>query len=171
MIKRFFFTALLLTLSQTLIAQTEDLKTRPNKQEINDLALQVSRMSVQERNSRVAQILKNQAGSKTPRSDFMFCTGLAYLGSYKAQMCVGNAYESGFGVVEDSSEAYTWYALALENHITDEADAKAVEATTERLKGKLVSAYPHPTEDDLVDMVNSLKTRIAQYKEQIKAKK
>ena len=171
MIRRFFFAALLLTLSQTLIAQSEDVKTRPNKQEINDLMLQVSRMSGQEQNSRVVQILKNQAGSKTPRSDFMFCTGLAYLGNYRAQMCVGNAFEGGFGIVEDLSEAYTWYALALDSRIADDADAKTVEATTERLKDRLVSAYPHPTEDDLADMVNSLKTRIAQYQEQIKAKK
>jgi TPR repeat protein len=44
------------------------------------------------------------------------------LGNYKAQRCVGSAYESARGIVEDLSEAYTWYATALENRIADKAD-------------------------------------------------
>jgi hypothetical protein len=171
MIKRFFFTALLIALSQTLMAQSEDVKARPNKQEITDLMVQIRRMPSQQQNEKLARILKDPANSKTPRSDFAFCTGLAYLGNYKAQMCVGNAYENGRGIVEDLSEAYAWYAIASESQITDESEAKRVEAERERVKEKLVSAYPHPTEDDLADMVNSQKTRIAQYLDQIKKNK
>jgi hypothetical protein len=172
MIRRLFFTALLIALSQTLMAQSEDVKARPNKQEITDLMAQIRRMPGQQQNEKLAQILKDPAGSKTPRSDFAFCTGLAYLGNYKAQMCVGNAYENGRGIVEDLSEAYAWFAIASESQIADESEAKRVEAERERVKERLVSAYPHPTEDDLADLVNSQKTRIAQYQDQIpKAKK
>jgi hypothetical protein len=171
MIKRVFFAALLLTLAQSLMAQSEDVKARPNKQEITDLMIQVSRMPAEQQNAKIAQILKDQAASKTPRSDFMFCTGLAYLGNYKAQMCVGNAYENGRGIVEDLSEAYAWYAIASESQISDEADAKKAEAERERVKEKLVSAYPHPTEDDLAELVNSQKTRVGQYQDQVKKAK
>jgi hypothetical protein len=166
MIKRFFFIALLITLSQSMIAQSEDAKARLNKQEITDLMVQAGRMSGQQQNDKLAQILKDQAGSKTPRSDFSFCTGLAYLGNSKAQMCVGYAVEHGIGIVEDLSEAYAWYAIAAESQTSGEA-----EADRERVKERLVSAYPHPTEDDLADFVNSQKTRIAQYQDQIKKAK
>jgi len=168
MIRRFFFTALFITLTQSVMAGSEDIKTIPNKQEITDMMLQTSRISGPEQNSKVTQILKEQANSKTPRSDFMFCTGLAYLGNYKAQICVGYAYENGLGIVDDLSLAYAWYGLALESRITDEADAKRAEADRDRVKERLLSAYPHPTEDDLADLVNSQKTRIAQYQEQFK---
>lgn len=177
MIRRFLFIAFIalpLALMQSLLigqdsaAGSEDAVTRPNKQEITDLMLQVRRMSDQEQNSRLARILKEQAASKTPRSDFMFCTGLAYLGNCKAQTCVANAYENGRGIVEDLNQAYAWYGIALERSITDETDAKRAEADRDRVKEKLISNYPHPTEDDLDDLVNSQKTRIAQYQEQIK---
>jgi hypothetical protein len=169
--KHFFLIALLLTLSQPAIAGAEDTKTRPNKEEITNLMLQASRMSEQEKTGKVLQVLKDQANSQTPRSDFMFCTGLAYLGNYKAQMCVANAFENGLGIVEDLSEAYTWYELALGNKIADDADAKKVEADRDRVKERLISAYPHPTEDELNDLVNAQKTRIAHYQEQVKKAK
>ena len=168
--KRFLLFALFLTLTQSITIASEDTKTRPNKQEIIDMMLQASRLSAQEQSSRLDQILKNQEDSKTPRSDFMFCTGLAYQGNYKAQMCVGAAFEKNLGIVEDMSEAYTWYELALANTIPDQADAQKAEANRDRVKEKLVSAYPHPTEDDLTDLVNAQKTRIAQYQDQIKKK-
>jgi hypothetical protein len=171
MIKRFCFAALLIALSQSLIAQSEDVNARLNKQEITERMIQANRMSSQQQNEKLAQIIKDPAGSKTPRSDFAFCTGLAYLGSYKAQMCVASAFENGRGIVEDLSEAYAWYAIASESKIADEAEAKRVEAERERVKERLVSAYPHPTEDDLADMVNSQKTRIDQYQDQVKKAK
>ena len=171
MIKRLFLIALLLTFSRFILAETEDVKTRPNKQDITDLMLQAGKMSVQEQNAKIEQILKDQAGSKTPRADFMFCTGLGFLGNYKAQMCVARAYENGLGIVEDLSEAYTWYEVALSNSIADDADAKKVEADRDRVKERLISAYPHPTEDELIDSINAQKTRIAQYQEQQKKAK
>lgn len=171
MFRRIFSIALLVIFSQLAMAGSEDVKTRPNKDEIADLVLKASRMSVLEQNSRMDQILSNQAGSRSPRSDFLLCTGLAYLGNYKAQMCVGTAYEKGLGVVEDLSEAYTWYELSLGNNITDEADAGKAETDRDRAKERLVSAYPHPTEDELSDMVNAQKSRIAQYQEEIKKSK
>ncbi len=166
--RRFFLIALPIILSQYAIAGSEEARTRPNKEEISALTLEASRMSAREQESRLAQILKDQAGSKTPRSDFMFCTGLAYLGNYKAQRCVGYAYENGIGVVEDLTEAYTWYEIALSNSIPDEADAQKAEEDRDRTRDRLVSAYPHPTEDELNDLVNAQKSRIAQYQEQLK---
>jgi hypothetical protein len=168
MIKRFFFAALLFTLSQSAMAQSEDVKARLNKQEITDLMIQASRMTGPQQNEKMTQILKNPADSKTPRSDFAFCTGLAYLGNYKAQICVANALENGRGIVEDLSEAYAWYAIASESKAANESEIKKAEDERERVKEKLVSAYPHPTEDDLADLVNSQNTRIAQYQDQIK---
>ena len=88
-------------IGQESAAGSEGVVTRPNKQEITDLMLQERRMSDQEQNSKVALILQDPTAGKTPRSDFMFCTGLAYLGNYKAQICVGNAYENGRGIIED----------------------------------------------------------------------
>ena len=168
MVRRIFSIALLLALSQSAIAGSEDVKTRPNKEEIADLVLKAGRMSGQEQSARIDQILKDQAGSQSPRSDFLFCTGLAYLGNYKAQMCVGTAYEKRLRVVEDLSEAYAWYELALGNDIPVEADASKAAADRDRTKERLLSAYPHPTEDELSDMVNAQKTRISQYREQTK---
>jgi len=166
--RRFILIALLLILSPNAMAGSEDAKTRPNKEELSALTLEASRLSAQEQNSRLAQILKDQAGSQTPRSDFMFCTGLAYLGNYRAQRCVGYAYENGIGIVEDLTEAYTWYEIALSSGISDEADAKKAEEDRDRTRDRLVSAYPHPTEDELNDLVNAQKSRIAHYQEQLK---
>jgi TPR repeat protein len=149
-------------------AGSEGTKTRPNKQEIVNLMVQLGQMPGQQQNSKIDMILSDQAGSKTPRSDFMFCTGLAYLGNAKAQACVAKAYESGLGVVEDPSEAYTWYALACETRIADASEAQKVEEARDRTRDRLVSTYPHPTEEDLQDQVNAQRTKIAQYKSEIK---
>ncbi len=105
----------------------------------------------------------NPSDSKTARSDFLFCLGLAYRDNYKAQRCAAGDYENGIGIVEDLSEAYTWYAVALENPRIDESSKAKLEEDKERVKARLLSAYPHPSEDDLDDMVKTQKTRIAQY--------
>jgi hypothetical protein len=156
--------------SQTLSAP-EETKARPNKQEIRDLVIQISKMPGQQQNNRIEKILADQAGGKTSRADFMFCTGLAYLGNAPAQFCVAKAYENGLGVVEDLSEAYTWYALACRTGFAQAADARKAEETRDTVKERLASAYPHPTEEDLEDQVNAQKTRIAQYQEEIKKAK
>jgi TPR repeat protein len=173
MVRRFILTAFIalpiLFVHSALAAQaaSEEVKSRPNKQEIADLMLQ-NRLPGPQQNSKIDQILADQAGSKTPRSDFMFCTGLAYLGNAKAQACVAKAYEIGLGVVEDLSEAYTWYALACETRIADASEAQKMEETRDRLRLRLLSVYPHPTEEELDDQVNAQKTRIAQYQAEIK---
>lgn len=149
---------------------SEDAKTRPNKQEILDLMITAGRMPAQQQSARLDAIAKDSAG-KTPRSDFLFCTGCAYLGNTRAQQCVASAYENGRGIVEDLSEAYAWYAVAFENKITDKAIAEKIEADKERVKERLLAAYPHPTEDDLNDLAGALKSRIAQYQEDVKKAK
>mgnify|MGYP000844251225 CR=1 FL=1 len=166
--RRCFTLILFCVLSQHAIAGSEDAKTRPNKEEISALTLEAGRLPAREQNSRLEKILKDQAGSQTPRSDFMFCTGLAYLGNYKAQRCVGYAYEKGIGIVEDLTEAYTWYEIAHGNSIFDEADVQKTEEDRDRTRDRLISAYPHPTEDELNDLVNAQKLRIAQYQELLK---
>jgi hypothetical protein len=172
MLKRLLITAIIaLPLIVAASAQEpapEDARTRPNKQEILDLMIKSGRMPAKQQNARMDAIWQNASTSKTPRSDFLFCTGFAYLGNPKAQQCVGSAYENGRGIVEDLSEAYTWYAVALENKIADKAVAEKSEADKERVKERLLSAYPHPTEDDLDDLVRAQKTRIAQYQEDAK---
>ena len=49
-----------------------------------------------------------------------------------------------------------------------EIDAKKAEEDRDRTRDRLVSAYPHPTEDELNDLVNAQKSRIAHYQEQLK---
>ena len=149
-------------------AASEDVKTRPSKQEIIDLMTRMGRMPGQQQNSKLDQTWKDPSSGNTPRSDFMFCTGLAYLGNYKAQACVGNAYDKGRGVVEDPSEAYTWYALALGNSKADKGVEQRLQEDKERVKERLVSSYPAPTDDDLDDLVKALKSRIAQYQDEVK---
>lgn len=176
MLKRFLLTAIIAlpvlfaqsALSAQAPAASEDEKTRPNKQEVADLMVQVSKMSAQQQNSKIDQLLADQAGSKTPRSDFLFCTGLANMGNAKAQTCVARAYENGTGVVEDLSEAYTWYALACRTGFADASEAQKAEEIRDRIKERLISAYPHPTEEELEDQVNAQKTRIAQQQAEIK---
>jgi hypothetical protein len=165
MIKRLISAVLLAALTLPAMDASEDEKARPNKEEIGKLILQFKGMPAQEQNAKLAGIIAGQDSSKTPRSDFLLCTGLAYLGNYRAQICVARAFEKGIGIVEDLSEAYTWYAVASESRISDEAEAQKVETERENVKEGLISAYPHPTEDELVDMVEAQKTRIAQYQE------
>jgi hypothetical protein len=163
--------ALPLTIAQAKAQDSEDTKTRPNKQEIIDLMVKTGTMPAQQQKSKIDSIRQDPSAGKTPRSDFLFCLGLAYLDDYQAQRCVGSAYEHGAGIVEDLSEAYAWYAVALGNKITDESARGTIEADKERVKTRLLSAYPHPTEDDLDDMERAQKTRIAQYQEDAKKAK
>jgi TPR repeat protein len=175
MIKRFLLGTILI-LPFALIAPgqssaPEDAKSRPNRQEILDLMARASRMPGQQQESELQRIANSQSESKTPRSDFLLCTGLAFGGNPKAQACVANAYENGRGVVEDPSEAYAWYSVAAENKKTDSATQERLEADRQRVKTKLVSAYPHPTDDDLDDLVKAQETRIAQYQSDARKKK
>ncbi len=149
-------------------ASSEDDKSRPDKQEILASMMKAGRMPAQQQTQKLDSILQDLSGSKTPRSDFLFCVGLAYAGNYQAQRCLASAYENGRGIVEDLSEAYTWYAVALENRIADENAKQMIEADKERVKTRLLAAYPHPTEDDLDDQVKAQKTLLAQYQAEMK---
>ena len=158
--------AMAVPLAAVCAQDSEEAKTRPNKQEIAGMMAKISRMSAQQQTSKIDTI--SLSASKTPRSDFMFCTGLAYLGNYKAQKCLGEAYENGRGIVEDLSEAYTWYAIAADNKIPDKDAQEKLQAEKDRIENKLLAAYPHPTEDDLADMIKAQKSRIEQYQEDLK---
>jgi TPR repeat protein len=166
--------ALSLTMAQTKAQESEDSKARPNKQETLDSMIKAGRIPAQQQKARIDSLWAGSTSSdlsKTPRSDFLFCLGLSFLGNCKAQRCVGNRYERGIGIVEDLSEAYAWYSVALENQTADEASKGILEADKERVKTRLLSAYPHPTEDDLDDMTRALQTRIGQYQEDAKKAK
>jgi len=166
-----FAIALPLMAAPIVAQESEDVKTRPNKQEIIDSMVKVGRMPAQQQNAKIGPLWQDLSASKTRRSDFMFCLGLAYLGSYKAQRCVGDAYENGRGIVEDLSEAYAWYSVAAENRIQDKAAQEKIDADKDRVQNRLLSAYPHPTEDDLADAVSAQKSRISQYQEDVKRTK
>ncbi len=167
MLKKILLT-IVMTMSLALIyaQESEDVKTRPNKQDITGMMAKIARMPAQQQNSKIDSI--NLAASKTPRSDFMFCTGLAYLGNYKAQKCLAEAYENGRGIVEDQPEAYTWYAIAADNKIPDQGTQEKLQAEKDRMENKLLAAYPHPTEDELADMIKAQKSRIEQYQADVK---
>jgi hypothetical protein len=157
---------------QAPTAASEDAKTRLNKKEIVNLMIKIARMPLAQQDSRIAQIAKNQSDSKTPRSDFEFCTGLAYLGNYKAQICAAKAFERGLGIVEDLSDAYVWYILALEAPNADAATRKRLEEEKERLILKLRSSYPAPSDDELEELVRTEKNRLTDYRNEVtKAKK
>jgi hypothetical protein len=160
--------ALPLTLARTNAqdSASEDAKTRLSKQEIVSLIVSTGRIPAQQQSSRIDAILADPSRSKTPRSDFLFCSALAYMGSYKAQYCVGSAYENARGIVEDLSEAYVWYAIAAESHSADKTAEQRIQDERDRLKTKLQTTYPSPSDDELDDLVKTQKLRIEQYREE-----
>jgi hypothetical protein len=165
MLKRYFSAAVLIcTLflitspaQETAISQQDN--TRPDKQEILSWMNKTAQLPEKQQNDNLDVILKSASDpdNKTPRSDFLFCAGLAYLGNGKAQQCMGRAYENGRGVVEDLMEAYTWFDIAAGNH------AAGSDADLERVKTRLLSTYPAPTDEEFEDQVSDLKSRISQY--------
>jgi TPR repeat protein len=173
MLNKFFVAALIVMAFSSLPARaaekttaSEDEKTRLDKQEITALIGKIGGMPRAQQNSEVDRISSNASGSKTPRSDFTFCMGLAFLGNYKAQACVGNAFEHGLGIVEDPTDAYVWYTIALENRIDDEAAQKRLQADKERVSLRFRLNYPSPTDDELDDLVNAQKKQIGQYRDE-----
>jgi hypothetical protein len=165
----------MLILVQTSTAQqgsstiSEDDKTRPDRTEIINSMVKSAGMSSQQQDSQLNRILKSE--SKTPRSDFLFCLGLAYRGVGKAQTCVAKAYETGSGVVEDQIEAYIWYALALENKSSAGSTEQSLESEEQRIKTKLQTAYPFPSDEDLENQLKTQHDRIAQYQSDFKKAK
>ena len=141
--------------------RSEQDTSRPDKQEIVQQMQKLSTLPAGQRDSTLDAILNRASDSTTPRSDFLFCLGSAYLGNGKAQGCVGRAFESGRGIVTDLSDAYVWYSLALENHVR-EIGGKSIEADRERVKENLQHNYPAPSDEDLELLVKTEKTHMAQ---------
>jgi TPR repeat protein len=176
MFKKLLFLAVLLRVFISFLpgmaaAQTpssEEAKTRLDKKEITDLILKIGNMPGAQQNSGIDRIASNPSGSKTPRSDFTFCTGLAFLGNHKAQRCVGYAYEHGLGIVEDAIDAYMWYTIALENSAGDAAAKKKLQEDIERITLKLRSVYPSPSNEELDDLIKTQKMQIGQYRDEAK---
>lgn len=162
MIKTMLSTAAVLLTFTLMAAAQEDVKTRLDNKEILDAIATTEQMPAAQQDAKIEGLWKDPSATKTPRTDFLFCTGLAYRGDYRAQRCVGYAYENGIGIVEDLSEAYAWYTVALENPKTAEAAKPLIEGDKGRVQAALTSGYPSPTEDELEDLVRSLKNRIAE---------
>jgi hypothetical protein len=132
-------------------------RTELAKDDITTLMIMVGRRPVVEQDWRMERIWEDMAGSQTPRSDFFFCTGYAYLGNYKAQACLGNAYENGRGVQRHVADAYVWYSIALDNPINDEVDRQKIRAGRDRTKKVLLTGTPARTEKELDGMVKAQK--------------
>ena len=170
MFKRLFFavTFILSILVSAVAAQipaaSETEIYRPDKNDIIAWMNQASKIPAAQQNEKADAALKgiSASSSKTPRSDFQLCVGLAYLGNAKAQRCVGYAYEKGFGVVDDMMEAYVWFALA---HGGGDAES---ESDVTRLVLVLNSAYPAPSEEELETVAAEQKEKIAAYQKEIK---
>lgn len=161
---RLFTATIALVLGITVLTATaaasEDAKSRPDKNEIMEAMKKAAAMPAEQQSELVNAIAKRLSSSTTPRSDFMSCTGLAYLGNPAAQKCLAAAYEQGIGIVQDPMEAYVWYAIAQQNTPGESFPE------VERLKLELVANYPAPSEEELEEMVHSQKARIAQYQEE-----
>jgi hypothetical protein len=127
------------------------------KDDITTLMIMVGRRPVVEQDRRMELIWTNLANSQTPRSDFLFCMGFAYLGNYKAQACLGNAYENGRGVQKDLADAYVWYSIALDNPIDDAANRQKIQADRDRTKRALLTGTPARTEKELDGLVKAQK--------------
>ena len=149
--------------AQDLSDASESGNARLYKASIISLMVQVGRMSILQQNQKIDNILENQSGSKTPRSDFLFCSGLAYLGDDRAQACLGSAFENGRGIVEDIREAYVWYSIALDNPNTEKAIRQKIQEDIDRVKKALRSTTPAPTEAELDDLVKTQKEQMILY--------
>lgn len=146
---------------------SENERTRVFRQDIIELMVRIGRMPVPDQSSKMDLIWKEQSRSKTPRSDFLFCVGLAHLGNYRAQAYLGYAFENGRGIVEDLSEAYVWYSIALDHPAAEKEFLQKLRADTERVKQKLQINYPAPTDEELDDLVKAKKEEIVLYLSEI----
>ncbi|MBN2320640.1 MAG: hypothetical protein JXR49_16290 [Acidobacteria bacterium] len=146
---------------------SEDEKSLLHESEIIDLMARLEQMPVQQQKEKIEQLWANDKGSKTPRSDFLYCSGFAYLDHYKAQACLGRAFENGRGIVQDNMDAYIWYTIALDHTIDDAAFKEKLQARQTHIKQVLVSVYPAPSDYELEDAVKKQKEKIEQYTAEI----
>jgi len=137
---------------------------RPDKKDIIVWMDQASKMPASQQNEKLDAALKgvSVSGSKTPRSDFQLCLGLAYLGNARAQRCVGYAYEKGIGIVDDPLEAFVWFTLAQSGGVAESRSDVA------RMALVLNSVYPAPSEEELETMAAEQKVKIATYQKEVK---
>ncbi len=177
MLQQLFFAAIIMTPFAFLEAPSDAQKpaqidetdrSRPGKAEIMDWMVRVSAMPPEQRDERIDRICRAQSDAGTPRSDFLFCIGLAYCGSCRAQACVGKAYESGRGIIEDLMEAHAWYDTALQNPDIDKSEASRIQADQDRVKSILISVYPAPSDFELQESAAFLKNQILHYQQEIK---
>ena len=153
---------------QEIKALSEDEQTRLGKDEITKLMIQVRRMPAVERDRKMDLLWSGKSGDKTPRSDFLFGVGLAYLGNYKAQAYLGRAYELGKGIVRDTYESYIWYSIALSNPVDDPEAKKKIQSERHHIKQLLVSVYPAPSDQELDDLVEARKRQMSDYLAEIR---
>ena len=154
--------------AQNLSDAAESENARLYKESIIGLMVQVGRMSILEQNQKIDAILAEQGESKTPRSDFLFCSGLAFLGDDRAQACLGYAYENGRGIVADLKEAYVWYTIALDNPSTEKEARKRIQADRDRVHKALQATTRAPTDEELGSLVKAQKERMVLYLAEIR---
>jgi len=153
---------------QDLSDAAESENARLYKESIIGLMVQVGRMSILEQNQKIDAIMAAQSESRTPRSDFLYCSGLAYLGDDRAQACLGHAFEHGRGIVGNLREAYVWYSIALENPTTEKEARQKIQADRDRVRKALESGSPAPTEEELENLVKAQKERMVRYLAEIR---
>ncbi len=142
------------------LTSSEEDRSRPSRQEIVEAMVKIGKLSPQQRDAQVRSIQERKSASATPRSDFLFCLASAYLGLNRAQICVGDDYEHGQGIVDDANDAFVWYSIALEGPIADAKMEQSVREARDRTKGKLVQNYPSPSDEELDAMIKEQKARI-----------
>jgi hypothetical protein len=140
------------------------------KLEIIDLMKQAGRMPDQQQKEKINQLGADDAGGKTPRTDFLYCSAFAYMDQYKAQACLGRAFENGRGIVQDLTEAYVWYTVSLAHPIEDNAAKEKIQAAQEHVKQLLFSVYPAPDDYELEELVAQQKEKIIEYQEETRSK-
>ena len=151
-----------LLVGQDLKAVSENEQTRLSRDEITKLMIQVGSVPVAEQNRKIDLLWADKAGDKTPRSDFLFCMGMAYLGNYKAQAYLGRAFEAGKGIVIDFYESYVWHSIALSNAVDDREAEQKIQSDKDRIKQLLVSVYPSPSDQELDELIEARKQEITE---------
>jgi hypothetical protein len=152
---------------QAPAAVDEQAKSRPDKGDIIGMMTRINKMTARQKQQKLEEIISGKSGDATPRSDFLFCLGLAYLDDGKGQICVGEAFENSKGIVEDLMDAYVWYSIARKNENADSPSREKANANLERLKIRMFSVYPPPSEDELESLEVREKEHIKQYRSEI----
>ena len=149
---------------QEIKPASESEQTLLNKSETIALMNQVKSMSSQQQKEKINQVWVTDTNSKTPRSDFLYCSAFAYLNDYKAQACLARAFENGRGIGSNLTDAYVWYTIALEHSINDAALKSDIESGQARVKTMLLSVYPAPSDFELEEAVKKQKEKVEEYR-------